>query len=283
VQGGSFAFLPPVFQIIFNAQLQAIEDDSERFEVTMRTIQGAVIVVGCIQFVIGYTGIITIFLRYLSPVTIAPVISAIGLGLYGVAFSGVSACWSLGLLQLFTIILFSQYMKALSVFGIKIFSLFPVVLAIAFTWSFGAILTASDVWDEGNACRTDANTFILEETPWFRVPYPFQWGTPIFRSYAWVPMLGGMLASMIESIGDYYSCAALAGAPPPTPGIVSRGLGSEAIGVILSGLIGTTNATTSYSENIGAISITGVGSRVVVQVSNQDNQRAFHFLCIFSI
>jgi hypothetical protein len=80
-------------------------------------------------------------------------------------------------------------------------------------------------------------------------------------------MLGGMLASMIESIGDYYSCAKLAGAPPPTPGIVSRGLGTEAIGVIISGMIGTTNATTSYSENIGAISITGVGSRVVVQVS----------------
>ncbi|KAG7372394.1 xanthine/uracil permease family protein [Nitzschia inconspicua] len=265
VQGGSFAYLPPTFQIIFNPELQAIEDPSERFEATIRTVQGAVIICGIIQFVIGYTGIITIFLKYLSPVTIAPVIVAIGLGLYGVAFNGVSACWSLGLMQLFTVILFSQYLKALSVCRIKIFGLFPVVLAIALTWSFGAILTAADVWDEGNACRTDANRDILTETPWIRIPYPFQWGMPIFRTYAWVPMLGGALASMIESVGDYYSCAALAGAPPPTPGIVSRGLGSEAIGVILSGLIGTTNATTSYSENIGAISITGVGSRVVVQ------------------
>jgi solute carrier family 23 (nucleobase transporter), member 1 len=266
VQGGSFAFLPPTFQIIFNAELQAIEDPSERFEATMRTIQGAVIISGVVQFVIGYTGFITIFLKYLSPVTIAPVIASIGLGLYGVAFNGVAACWSLGLMQLFTVILFSQYLKALSICGIKIFSLFPVVLAIALTWSFGAILTAADVWEEGNACRTDANQDILTETPWIRIPYPFQWGMPIFRTYAWVPMLGGALASMIESVGDYYSCAALAGAPPPTPGIVSRGLGSEGIGVILAGLIGTSNATTSYSENIGAISITGVGSRVVVQV-----------------
>ena len=266
VQGGSFAFLPATFQIIFNAELQAIEDDSERFNTTMRVIQGAVIVSGVIQFVIGYTGIVTIFLKFVGPVTIAPVIAAIGLGLYGVAFNGVAACWSLGLLQLFTVVLFSQYMKAISIGGIKVFGLFPVVFAIAFTWSFGAILTAADVWEEGNACRTDSNGYILDETPWLRIPYPFQWGMPIFRTYAWVPMLGGMLASMIESIGDYYSCANLAGAPPPTPGIVSRGLGSEAIGVIISGLIGTTNATTSYSENIGAISITGVGSRVVVQV-----------------
>lgn len=74
-----------------------------------------------------------------------------------------------------------------------------------------------------------------------------------------------MLASMIESIGDYYACAKTAGAPPPTPGIISRGLAGEGIGVVLSGLWGTGSGTTSYSENIGAISITGVGSRAVVQ------------------
>lgn len=257
--------MPAVFQIIFNEELQAIEDDSERFYQTMRTIQGAVIVSGLFQFAIGYSGVITVFLKYLSPVTIAPVITAIGLGLYGVGFNGVSACWSLGLMQLFTIILFSQYMKALSIFGIKWFALFPVILAIAVTWSFGAILTATDVFEEGSACRTDSNSIILEEAAWFRVPYPFQWGLPIFRTYAWVPMLGGMLAGMIESVGDYYSCAKLSGAPPPTPGIVSRGLGAEAIGILVAGIIGTSNATTSYSENIGALSVTGVGSRAVVQ------------------
>ena len=42
---------------------------------------------------------------------------------------------------------------------------------------------------------------------------------------------------MIESVGDYFGCARLAGAPPPTPGIISRGLGSEGIGVLLAGLV----------------------------------------------
>lgn len=265
VQGGSFAFLPPTFQIIFNAELQAIEDPSERFEQTMRTIQGAIIVAGLVQMAIGYSGIVTVLLRYLSPITIAPVIASIGLGLYNVGFNGVSACWSLGLTQLFTIILFSQYLKGISLGGIKWFSLFPVVLAIFVTWSLGAILTASDVWDEGNPCRTDSKRDILTESPWFRVPYPFQWGLPIFRAYAIVPMFGGSLASMVESIGDFFSCARLSGAPPPTPGIISRGLGCEGIGVLLAGLVGTGNGTTSYAENIGAIAVTGVGSRVVVQ------------------
>ena len=146
------------------------------------------------------------------------------------------------------------------------FSLFPVIFAIAVTWILGAILTAADVWEEGNPCRVDALAFIREESVWVRIPYPGQWGAPIFKAYAILPMWGGMLASMVESIGDYYGAAALAGAPPPTPGIISRGLGCEGIGLIIAGLIGTANGTTSYSENIGAIAVTGVGSRVVVQV-----------------
>lgn len=95
-----------------------------------------------------------------------------------------------------------RILKPFKVAGIPIFSLFPVILAIAFTWIFGAILTAADVWDDDNVCRTDSNSYILEESPWFRIPYPGQWGAPIFKAYAVIPMLGGMLASMIESIGD---------------------------------------------------------------------------------
>ena len=108
VQGGSFSYLPATFSIIFNSDLQAIEDPSERFERTMRTIQGAVIISGIVQMVIGYTGAVTVILRFISPVTIAPVIAAIGLGLYSAGFSGVANCWSLGLMQLGTIVVFSQ-------------------------------------------------------------------------------------------------------------------------------------------------------------------------------
>ena len=105
VQGGSFSYLPATFSIIFNPELQGLPDE-ERFEMTMRTIQGAVLVAGAIQFVIGYTGIATAVLRFISPVAIAPVIASIGLGLYGVGFSGVAACWPLGLTQLATVIIF---------------------------------------------------------------------------------------------------------------------------------------------------------------------------------
>ena len=79
-------------------------------------------------------------------------------------------------------------------------------------------------------------------------------------------MLAGVLAGAIESIGDYYACARLAGARPPPVHAINRGMTIEGLGCLLAGLWGTGNGTTSYSENIGAIGLTKVGSRRVVQV-----------------
>src|SRR5690606_35604427 len=56
------------------------------------------------------------------------------------------------------------------------------------------------------------------------------------------------------------------GAPPPTPKVINKGIGMEGIGCLVAGIFGTGNGTTSYSENIGAIGLTRVGSRRVVQV-----------------
>ena len=72
-------------------------------------------------------------------------------------------------------------------------------------------------------------------------------------------MLAGVLASAIESVGDYYACARLSGAPPPPTHAVNRGIGTEGIGCIIAGMWGTGNGTTSYSENVGAIGVTKVG------------------------
>ncbi|PIK50018.1 putative solute carrier family 23 member 2 [Apostichopus japonicus] len=76
-------------------------------------------------------------------------------------------------------------------------------------------------------------------------------------------MIAGILASMVESIGDYYACARISGAPPPPEHAVNRGIGMEGFGSLLAGMWGSGNGTTSYSENIGAIGIT---KSAVVQV-----------------
>ena len=85
-----------------------------------------------------------------------------------------------------------------------------------------------------------------------------QWGIPTVSVAGVFGMLAGVLASAIESIGDYYACARMSGAPPPPVHAINRGIGTEGVGCIIAGLFGTGNGTTSYSENIGAIGVTKV-------------------------
>ena len=80
-------------------------------------------------------------------------------------------------------------------------------------------------------------------------------------------MLAAVIASAMESIGDYYACARLANARPPPVHAINRGVVVEGIGCVLAGLWGSGNGSTSYSENIGAIGVTKVGSRRIIQCS----------------
>lgn len=77
-------------------------------------------------------------------------------------------------------------------------------------------------------------------------------------------MVAGVIAGVIESIGDYYACARMSGAPPPPPHAINRGIGIEGIACFIAGAFGTGTATTSFSENIGVIGITRVSIPILV-------------------
>ncbi len=254
VQGGTFSFLAATFAICGMAGLS-----SAGFEVRMAHVQGAIIAGALAEIFVGYTGLVGRMLRFVGPLTIAPTIALIGLALFKFGAPVAGKHWGLGGFTILLIILFSQYLRQKH----RIFQLFPILMAIVIAWGTAAILTATGTFPPGHPGYVD--TSILELTPWVRVPTPFQWGMPIFGAPAIVGMFAGYLASMVESIGDYYACARLAGAPPPTKATINRGIGMEGIGCLIAGIFGTGNGTTSYSENIGAIALTRVGSRRVVQ------------------
>lgn len=94
-----------------------------------------------------------------------------------------------------------------------------------------------------------------------------QWGWPTFSVTSILGMLAAAFTGMIESVSDYYAAARLSGAPPPPRSALNRGSMIEGIGCLLAGIIGTGNATTSYSENVGALAVTRVGSRRVIQIA----------------
>ncbi|XP_054209914.1 solute carrier family 23 member 1 isoform X15 [Homo sapiens] len=145
-----------------------------------------------------------------------------------------------------------------------------IMLAIMTVWLLCYVLTLTDVLPTdpkayGFQARTDARGDIMAIAPWIRIPYPCQWGLPTVTAAAVLGMFSATLAGIIESIGDYYACARLAGAPPPPVHAINRGIFTEGICCIIAGLLGTGNGSTSSSPNIGVLGITKVGSRRVVQ------------------
>lgn len=257
VQGATFSFLAPTFAILGMASLA-----EAGFEVRMQHVQGAIIAGSLFEMVLGYTGLVGKLLRWISPVVIAPTIALIGLSLFkfGATEAGAGAHWPVGIVTIGLIVLFSQYLRVRSV----VFGMYPVLLGIGGAWLLCVIGSATGLFPSGHPSHADFSK--VAEAPVFRVPAPFQWGLPVFGAGAIVGMLAGYMASVIESVGDYYACARLSGAPVPDKRTVSRGIGMEGVGCLIAGVFGSGNGTTTYSENIGAIGLTRVGSRRVVQV-----------------
>jgi nucleobase transporter 1/2 len=254
IQGGTFSFLAPTFAICGMASLA-----SAGWEVRMQHVQGAIIAGSIAEIVVGATGLVGKLMRFIGPITIAPTIALIGLSLFKFGAPVAGAHWPIGGLTIVLIIAFSQYLRSKH----RAFELYPIVLAILGAWVVAGIFTATGDFPKGHPSHTSFEA--LKAAPWLRVPYPFQWGFPQFGAAAIVGMIAGYIASMVESIGDYFACARLSGAPIPTEKVINRGIMFEGIGCLVAGIFGSGNGTTSYSENIGAIGLTRVGSRRVVQ------------------
>lgn len=282
IQGVSFSFLAAFFSIIATVQTQAPVDwtpvvDGNASEATvgplveqwqalgaqgMRTIAGAILLGGILEAAIGFTGLMGLVRRVLSPVTIGPVIMLIGLALYQVGAPIAASNWPVAILTIFLVGLFSLVLGR----RIKFFQLFPMLSAIAVAVAVCAVLTSLGHYESADAGYVDLGAF--ERSDWVRTTSVFfPWGLPRFVLSALVAVLAGYLASMIESFGDYHACSQLAGAGDPTPEQISRGIGFEGVGCALTGVFGGFSST-SYSENIGLVGLTKVGSRWVVQIGS---------------
>ncbi|XP_070209969.1 solute carrier family 23 member 1-like isoform X1 [Littorina saxatilis] len=261
------------------------DEHVEMWQARLRELQGALLVSSVFQVVVGFTGLVGVLLNFIGPLTIAPTIAMIGLSLFDVAAEKSQGQWWISITTLALVAIFSQYMRDVSIpfceyrqgsgwarSSLRLFALFPVLLAIGVAWLLCYILTAADVFPStseewGYLARTDVQSDVISKAPWFRFPYPGQWGMPTVSAAGVLGSLAAIIASIVESVGDYYACARLSGAPPPPGSAVSRGIGVEGLTCLLAGAWGSGGGTTSYSENIGAIGITKVGSLAVIQAS----------------
>uniref|UniRef100_A0A0D9X778 Nucleobase-ascorbate transporter 2 n=1 Tax=Leersia perrieri TaxID=77586 RepID=A0A0D9X778_9ORYZ len=269
--GGSYAFVIPVISIIKDPSLAQIADDHTRFMMTMRAIQGALIISSCIQIILGYSQLWGICSRFFSPLGMVPVVALVGLGLFERGFPVIGRCVEIGLPMLVLFIALSQYLKHVQVRHFPILERFSVLISIALVWVYAHILTASGTYKHTSIltqmnCRTDRANLITN-TAWIDVPYPLQWGPPTFSADHAFGMMAAVMVSLIESTGAFKAAARLASATPPPPYVLSRGIGWQGIGLLFDGLFGTGTGSTVSVENIGLLGSTRIGSRRVIQIS----------------
>ncbi|XP_061563236.1 solute carrier family 23 member 1-like isoform X2 [Cololabis saira] len=295
LQGGTFTLVTPAMAMLSSPDWQCpawtqnsslVNTSSpvfvEVWQTRLRTLQGSIMVASVLQIVVGFSGLIGFLMRFIGPLTIAPTVSLIGLSLYDSAGEKAGSHWGISAMTTGLIILFSQYLrlvpipvpaysktKKLHTKRFFMFQTMPILLGIAVSWLVCHLLTIYDVLPSdpaqyGHLARTDVKGNVVGKASWLTFPYPGQWGVPTVNMAAVFGILAGIIVSMAESVGDYYACARLSGAPPPPKHAISRGIGIEGLGSLLAGAFGTGNGTTSFSENVAALGITKVGSRTVI-------------------
>ncbi|GFZ07309.1 nucleobase-ascorbate transporter 12 [Actinidia rufa] len=310
IQGPSFVYLAPALTIINSPEFLGLNGNN--FKHIMKELQGAIIISSAFQAILGL----------INPVVVAPTIAAVGLSFYSYGFPRVGTCLEIGAVQILLVI---------------IFSLVPLGLAI--TWAAAFLLTEAGAYSYKGCdvnvpvsniisehcrkhisrmkqCRADTSQ-ALKSSPWFRFPYPLQWGTPVFN---WKMDLFMCVVSLISSVdswsavvcynpnatsvrrrskhlnisswspfpckpgalegkgrddcpkciclkvGSYHASSLLVVSRPPTPGVLSRGIGLEGLSGILAGLWGTGTGSTTLTENVHTIAVTKMGSRRAVEL-----------------
>ncbi|KAK9113871.1 hypothetical protein Syun_020668 [Stephania yunnanensis] len=280
VIGGSYTFVAPTISIILAGRYSDILDPREKFKRIMRGIQGALIVASTLQIVVGFSGLWRNVTRFLTPLSAVPLVALAGFGLYELGFPGVAKCVEIGLPALVILLVFAQYVPHYLKSNRPVFDRFAVLFMIPIVWIYAHLLTVGGAYKNAPpktqlSCRTDRSG-LISGAPWIRVPYPFQWGPPTFNAGEVFAMMMASFVSLVESTGTFIAVSRYASATPMPPSILSRGVGWQGIGILLSGLFGTVNGSTVSVENAGLLGLTRVGSRRVVQI-------AAGFMIFFSI
>ncbi|XWS25680.1 hypothetical protein CRYUN_Cryun27aG0088400 [Craigia yunnanensis] len=280
VMGASFAYTLPLLSIISDYTDEAFTSGHDRFVRGMRTIQGSLIVSSFVNIILGYGRAWGELTRFFSPIVMVPVVCLVGLGLFARGFPLLGNCVEIGLPMLILLVISQQYLKHIHSRASLILERFALLFCIGIIWVFASVLTVSGAYKNvktatKQSCRTD-RSFLMSSAPWIKIPYPFQWGTPIFRASHVFGMIGAALVSSAESTGTFFAAARLSGATPPPAYVLSRSIGLQGVGMLLEGLFGSLVGTTASVENVGLLGLTHIGSRRVVQISTA-------FMIFFSI
>ncbi|XP_029460884.1 solute carrier family 23 member 3 isoform X2 [Rhinatrema bivittatum] len=213
----------------------------------IREAAGAVLVSGALQMLFGVSGLCGVISQRSGPMVLAPTLSIIGFSIYKEAALICSANWGLSML----------YVKV-----------YLLLLPISCIWMVCGILNHVGIQTERQGLpfgHLSAENTTLP-APWIKVPYPGERGWPFLSARALC--MGTVLAvtSSINSLGCYILCSRVQHSPPVPRHACNRGICMEAVGNVLSGILGSASGAASSIPNAGAIGLTKAGSRHSVQL-----------------
>ncbi|MCX7025439.1 MAG: purine/pyrimidine permease [Spirochaetes bacterium] len=255
IQGSSFSFIPAAM-IIF----ESVKSGGGGVNEMMQALGGALVYGGIYELIVGYSGLAGLLKKIITPVVIGPTIMLIGFGLAGTAVSTASSFWPVSIIGVALVLTLSLIIKNKSI------NAFPVFITMVVLYLFALLGTVIGWFPQGHAMFV--NMKAIADAPWIVFPTLFRYGTIgqtlHFNVLAFTAILAAYTSSMIESIGDYHSISYASGLSDPTAKMISRGIGSEGLGCMISGIMGGVG-TTSYTENIGIVALTGIASRRVIR------------------
>ena len=242
MQGTSFAFVPIMIGIVKTSGMAALF--------------GAVIVAGLFHTFLG--SVIGRIRHWFPPLVTGIVITAIGLALLPVGIkyaSGGAAAfqmnapewgdfgrWGLALVVIFVALGFKFFTRG--------------------TMSSAAILIGLIAGYVVGYLTGAVNFGGVAKAAWFAAPQPFKYGVE-FSAFAIIGMCLMSLVSAIETVGDISGIAKGGANREATDKELSGGTYADGFGSFIAGLFGGL-PNTSFSQNVGLISMTGVMSRSVV-------------------
>jgi NCS2 family nucleobase:cation symporter-2 len=242
MQGTSFAFVPIMIGIVKTSGMAALF--------------GAVIVAGLFHTFLG--SVIGRIRHWFPPLVTGIVITAIGLALLPVGIkyaSGGAAAFQMN----------APEWGDFSRWGLALVVIF-VALGFKFftrgTMSSAAILIGLIAGYVVGYLTGAVNFGGVAKAAWFAVPQPFKYGIE-FSAFAIIGMCLMSLVSAIETVGDISGIAKGGANREATDKELSGGTYADGFGSFIAGLFGGL-PNTSFSQNVGLISMTGVMSRSVV-------------------
>jgi xanthine permease len=245
VQGTSFAFIPIMIPLVAGQGTAAMAAlmTGVIFGGIFHLLLGTV--VGRIRFALPplVTGLIVLMIG-LALIRVGIQYSAGGVPAMGTDAFGSLKSWSIALVVIIVTLLIKFYTRGF-------WSVGAVLLGILAGYAVAFVLGEVSFRNVGNAS-------------WLAPPVPFKWGFD-FTIVAVVGFMFMAVVSTIETVGDVSGITKGGAGREATDREITGATYADGLGSAIAGVFGGT-PNTSFSQNVGLVSMTGVMSRHVVTI-----------------